>query len=43
MNDRRRAAETYDRLIDCLKNEWGYRDDDDAVAEARRKRQSLLK
>ena len=41
MSDHKSAAKTYDRLIDCLKNEWGYRDDDATVIEARSKKQSL--
>ena len=36
-----KAAETYDRLIDCLKNEWGYKDGDAAVTETERKRNAL--
>ena len=43
MNDDKKAAQTYDRLIDCLKDEWGYRDDDAAVMDAKSKKQSLLK
>lgn len=43
MDDREKAIKTYDRLIDCLKDEWGYRDDDAAVVEAKRKKQSMLK
>jgi len=43
MNDHKKAAQTYDRLIDCLKDEWGYRDDDAAVVGAKSKKQSILK
>lgn len=43
MNDHKKAAQTYDRLIDCLKDEWGYRDDDAAVVVAKSKKQSILK
>ena len=43
MNDHEKAAQTYDRLIDCLKDEWGYRNDDAVVIDAKNKKQSLLK
>ena len=43
MNDHKNAAQTYDRLINCLKDEWGYRDDDFAVLEVKSKKQSILK
>lgn len=43
MYNREKAVQTYDRLIDCLKDEWGYRDDDAAVVAAKRKKQSMLK
>ena len=43
INDNKNATQTYDRLIDCLKDEWGYRDDDVAVVDAKRKKQSMLK
>jgi len=42
MNDYKNAAHTCDRMIDCLKDEWGYRDDDAAVVDLKRKKQSLL-
>ena len=42
MDDRDKAIQTYDRLIDCLEDEWGYRDDDAAVVDVRRKKQSML-
>ena len=35
------AVATYDRLIDCIKNEWGYKDDDAAVIIAERKKKAL--
>ena len=41
-NDPNKAMETYDRLIDCLKNEWGYKDDDAAVIDAERKKKALI-
>ena len=41
-NDPNKAMETYDRLIDCLKSEWGYKDDDAAVIEIERKKKALI-
>ena len=38
-----RAADTYDRLIACLKDEWGYTEDDAAVREIEREKQRVLK
>jgi transcriptional regulator with XRE-family HTH domain len=43
MNDHMKAAQTYDRLINCLKSEWGYKDDDAAVIYAERKKKALIK
>lgn len=43
MNNPSKAIETYDRLIDCLKSEWGYQDDDAAVIDAERKKKALMK
>ena len=43
MNNPHKAVETYDRLITCLKTEWGYKDDDAAVMNAERKKKSLIK
>ncbi len=37
-----KATETYDRMIDCIKNEWGYSDDDAAVIEVVREKKKLL-
>jgi len=42
LGDHAKTAETYDRLITCLKNEWGYKDDDAAVIGAERKRKALI-
>ena len=42
-NDPAKAIETYDRLIACLKDEWGYKDDDAAVLGAERKKKALSK
>lgn len=38
-----KAKETYDRMIDCIKGEWGYGDDDAAVVEVEREKNKLLK
>lgn len=35
------ALETYDRLIACLKDEWGYNDEDAAVTEVERQKKKL--
>lgn len=43
MNNTDKAVETYDRLISCLKSEWGYKDDDAAVIDAERKKKALRK
>ena len=43
MNNVDKAIETYDRLIACLKSEWGYKDDDAAVTEVERKKKALRK
>lgn len=36
------AVEAYDRMLRCLKEEWGYSDDDAAVIEVQRERNQLL-
>ena len=41
MNNPNKAIETYDRLIACLKNEWGYNDDDAVVMDIERKKKSV--
>ena len=41
MNDGKKAAQTYDRWMDCLKDEWGYRDDDAVVMDVRNRKQSV--
>ena len=43
MNNVDKAIETYDRLIACLKSEWGYKDDDSAVICVERKKKALRK
>ena len=42
MGNKEKAIETYDRMIACIKDEWGYRDEDAAVIEAKIKKQSIL-
>ena len=42
MNNSDKAIETYDRLIACLKSEWGYKDDDIAVIDVERKKKALI-
>jgi len=42
LGDHAKTAETYDRIITCLKNEWGYKDDDAAVIGAERKKKALI-
>ena len=41
MGDYNKAAETYDRMIACIKDEWGYSDGDAAVTEVEREKSSL--
>lgn len=38
-----KAIETYDRLIACIKGEWGYQDGDAAVIFAERKKNKLIR
>lgn len=42
MGNKEKAIETYDRIIACLKEEWGYKDDDAAVIEVERKKRALM-
>ena len=42
MNNPDKAIETYDRMITCLKSEWGYKDDDAAVIDVERKKKALI-
>ncbi len=42
LGDMKKAAETYDRLIECLTEEWGYGKDDAPVTEAQKRKQALL-
>ncbi len=43
MGETAKALETYDRMIACIKDEWGYKDDDAAVLEVERKKKKLIK
>lgn len=43
LGEREKAIETYDRMIACIKDEWGYRDEDAAVIEVEREKKRLMK
>lgn len=43
LGNRQKALETYDRMIACIKEEWGYNDDDAAVLEVEREKSRLQK
>lgn len=43
LGDYQKAAKTYDRMIACIKDEWGYRDGDVALVEAEREKIRLQK
>ena len=43
LGNRQRALETYDRMIACIKEEWGYTEDDAAVIEVEREKGRLQK
>ena len=42
MGDKQKAIETYDRMIACIKDEWGYKDEDAAVVEVERQKKRLM-
>ncbi len=42
LGNKEKAIETYDRMIRCIKEEWGYADTDAAVIEVERERNRLL-
>ena len=42
LGDKKKAAETYDRLIECLTEEWGYSKDDAPVTEAQKRKSQAL-
>ncbi len=41
MGEKAKAIDTYDRMITCIKNEWGYKDEDAAVIEVERQKKRL--
>lgn len=41
LGDSQKAIETYDRMIECIKDEWGYAADDAAVVGVERDKQRL--
>ncbi len=43
LGEREKAVQTYDRMIACIKDEWGYKDEDAAVMEVERKKKRLMK
>ena len=42
IGEKAKALEAYDRMIACIKDEWGYKEDDAAVVEVERKKKKLL-
>ena len=42
LGDKKKAQATYDRMISCIKEEWGYKDEDAAVIEVERKKKRLI-
>ena len=42
LGDRKMAIATYDRIITCVKEEWGYRDEDAVVIDVERKKKGLM-
>ena len=42
LGEREKAIETYDRMIACIKDEWGYKDEDAAVLEVEREKKRLM-
>ncbi len=42
IGEKGKALEAYDRMIACIKDEWGYKEDDAAVVEVERKKKKLL-
>jgi tetratricopeptide (TPR) repeat protein len=36
------AEKTYDRILDCLKNEWGYSEDDKVYLEVAREKNAII-
>ena len=42
LGEREKAIEAYDRMIACIKEEWGYKDEDAAVLEVERGKKRLM-
>ena len=42
MGEKGKAIATYDRMISCIKDEWGYKDEDAAVIEVECQKKALL-
>lgn len=42
LGEREKAIETYNRMIACIKDEWGYKDEDAAVLEVEREKKRLM-
>ena len=42
LGEREKAVETYDRMIACIKDEWGYKAEDAAVLEVEREKKRLM-
>ena len=42
LGEREKALETYNRMIACIKDEWGYKDEDAAVLEVEREKKRLM-
>lgn len=43
LNNKGKAIETYERMIECIKDDWNYTEDDAAVIEVRREIERLTK
>ncbi|MBR3716151.1 MAG: helix-turn-helix transcriptional regulator [Clostridia bacterium] len=43
LGEKAKAIETYDRMIACIRDEWGYKEEDAAVTEVERKKRKLLR
>jgi cupin superfamily acireductone dioxygenase involved in methionine salvage len=42
IGEKEKAIEAYNRMIACIKDEWGYKEEDAAVLEVERKKKKLL-
>lgn len=43
LGEKEKAIKAYDRMIACIKDEWGYKDEDAAVVEVERQKKKLQK